>query len=70
MVYLPKSGEIMIRKEIVQKFCDDACNPDYYCENDNVPSWIKEVNKDELEYFSNLDKETADKIMKEASCNI
>ncbi len=56
----------MIRKEMVQKFCEEISKPyeeqDHY---DGIPAWIKALNKDELEYFSSLDKKMIDKIIEE-----
>ncbi len=54
----------MIRKEMVQKFCEEISKPkDPNCDDDKFPDWVKAFNKDELEYFSSLDKKMIDKIL-------
>jgi hypothetical protein len=62
----PKKGEIMIRKEMVQKFCEEISKPtDLDHQDDKMPAWVKALNKDVLEYFSSLDKKTIDKVLEE-----
>lgn len=62
----PKNGEIMIRKEVIQKYLDDVAKPyeeqDHY---DGIPKWIEAMNDEELDYCIALERKRIEKMRNE-----